>query len=410
MKAKARAEADFLFLASGTIGDFLRTVALAREMVARRHRVIILGSREFAPFATRHAIPYLPLPESQYARQKTFADGIWRNNASSIEIWMRHVVLPSIEQEMEAVTRLVSADTCVVLSHMNLGARLVLECLRTRFAVLYYHPFALREPAGEVTRRSNSIVGEVNRFRVSLGLAPIAALYPQWIASPTANLCLFPRWIVPPAAYLPPALSFAGFPIASSVATRAGESDASAIEADLRQNRDGAVHLFLTGTTGTLLKNVDAYLDVAMDVVSRRGEVGIFVESSSAHPLCKLGKSFYYIGFTPLAELLPHVDTVTHHGGIGTLADSLAAGLPQVIVPVNADQPHNARTLREMGVAVIVEPHAVDQRSLDEALDRILRPEVREQCRSVARTHRGDFDGVEQACRWFEALAGITLV
>lgn len=409
MKAEARA-ADLLFLASGTIGDFLRTVALAREMVARRHRVTILGSRELAPLVTRHAIPYVPLPESQYARQESFADGIWRNNASSIETWMRHVVLPSIEQEMEVVSRLVSADTCVVLSHLNLGARLVLECLRTRFAVLYYHPFALREPAGEVTRRSNSIVGEVNQFRVSLGLAPIPALYPHWIASPTANLCLFPRWIVPPVAYLPPELSFAGFPITSSIATGAGESNVSAIETDLRQKRDSVVHLFLTGTTGTLLKNVNAYLDVAMDVVSRRGEVGIFVDSSSAHPLCKLGQSFYYVGFTPLAELLPYVDTVTHHGGIGTLADSLAAGLPQVIVPVNADQPHNARTLREMRVAVIVEPHAVNQRNLDEALDRVLQPEVREQCRSVARTHRGDFDGVEQACRRLEAIAGITRV
>lgn len=43
--------------------------------------------------------------------------------------------------------------------------------------------------------------------------------------------------------------------------------------------------------------------------------------------------------YIPQAELLPHVDLCLNHGGFGTVMDPMALGIPQVILPLSADQP-----------------------------------------------------------------------
>jgi UDP:flavonoid glycosyltransferase YjiC (YdhE family) len=59
--------------------------------------------------------------------------------------------------------------------------------------------------------------------------------------------------------------------------------------------------------------------------------------------------------FVPQAELLPTVDLVVSHGGSGTLMATLAHGLPSVLLPLGADQPHNAARARELGVARVLD-------------------------------------------------------
>jgi UDP:flavonoid glycosyltransferase YjiC (YdhE family) len=47
---------------------------------------------------------------------------------------------------------------------------------------------------------------------------------------------------------------------------------------------------------------------------------------------------------------------VVHHGGIGTSAQALAAGAPQLVMPMAHDQPDNAARLERLGVAATLAP------------------------------------------------------
>ncbi|MDO8144254.1 MULTISPECIES: glycosyltransferase [unclassified Isoptericola] len=59
----------------------------------------------------------------------------------------------------------------------------------------------------------------------------------------------------------------------------------------------------------------------------------------------------------PQEEVLPHAVAVVGHGGFGTTAAALAAGVPQVAVPLFAlDQWFNARRLDERGLGRMVTP------------------------------------------------------
>lgn len=64
----------------------------------------------------------------------------------------------------------------------------------------------------------------------------------------------------------------------------------------------------------------------------------------------------------PQAGVMPHVDAVVGHGGFGTTMTALAAGLPQVVVPLFAfDQFVNAERVAAVGAGVYLEggPDAV---------------------------------------------------
>ena len=50
--------------------------------------------------------------------------------------------------------------------------------------------------------------------------------------------------------------------------------------------------------------------------------------------------------------LFPHVKAVIHHGGVGTTAAALQAGIPQLIMPFSVDQPFWAKRMQLLGVGV----------------------------------------------------------
>ncbi len=58
--------------------------------------------------------------------------------------------------------------------------------------------------------------------------------------------------------------------------------------------------------------------------------------------------------YIPQSLILPHCDLVITHGGSGTVMAALSFGVPMVIVPIEADQPDNARRCLSLGVAVTV--------------------------------------------------------
>ena len=76
--------------------------------------------------------------------------------------------------------------------------------------------------------------------------------------------------------------------------------------------------------------------------------------------------------FVPQELVLPHVSAVVSHGGSGTLIAALARGLPQVVVPMGADQPLNAARCEQLGVARALDPVRATPAEVRDALDTVL--------------------------------------
>jgi rhamnosyltransferase subunit B len=80
----------------------------------------------------------------------------------------------------------------------------------------------------------------------------------------------------------------------------------------------------------------------------------------------------FVCAYAPHSLLFPHAAAIVHHGGIGTLAQALRSGRPQLIVPHFADQLDNAARAARLGVARILPPRRYSGASAGRELDRLL--------------------------------------
>ena len=74
----------------------------------------------------------------------------------------------------------------------------------------------------------------------------------------------------------------------------------------------------------------------------------------------------------PQAEVLPQVDAIIHHGGSGTSFGAAAHAIPQLILPLGADQEGNAAELVRVGSAVRLSPQDLDGRTIADHIRRAL--------------------------------------
>jgi UDP:flavonoid glycosyltransferase YjiC (YdhE family) len=89
--------------------------------------------------------------------------------------------------------------------------------------------------------------------------------------------------------------------------------------------------------------------------------------------------------FVPHDEAVGGADVVVHHGGSGSLMAALAHGLPSVLLPLGADQPHNARRARELGVAEALDAASATPAAIGLAVGRALADaSMRQRCEVVA--------------------------
>jgi UDP:flavonoid glycosyltransferase YjiC (YdhE family) len=110
--------------------------------------------------------------------------------------------------------------------------------------------------------------------------------------------------------------------------------------------------------------------------------------------------------FVPQAEVLSATDLVVSHGGSGSLMAALAHGLPSVLLPLGADQPHNASRAEELGLARVLDASAASPESIRQAVNAMLDDHT-----AAARARRiaeelARLPGVEETVPLLERLAG----
>ncbi|HWC22336.1 MAG TPA: glycosyltransferase [Flexivirga sp.] len=89
--------------------------------------------------------------------------------------------------------------------------------------------------------------------------------------------------------------------------------------------------------------------------------------------------------FLPQDDVLRKSDLVVSHGGSGSVSAALAHGLPSVLLPLGADQPHNAARAHELGLAVVLDAGTVTPETIRETVSETLRDAaIRERACDVA--------------------------
>lgn len=116
-------------------------------------------------------------------------------------------------------------------------------------------------------------------------------------------------------------------------------------------------------TLGTILPMLGGLAGLAplMDeVASLDYEFVLVLGNADASVLGPRPANVQVEGWVPLHVVLPSCAAIVHHGGSGTTAAALDAGVPQVVVPHGADQPYNAHLVAKRGLGTSVDISRLD--------------------------------------------------
>jgi UDP:flavonoid glycosyltransferase YjiC (YdhE family) len=90
--------------------------------------------------------------------------------------------------------------------------------------------------------------------------------------------------------------------------------------------------------------------DLVLQALSNTGQRAILLSGWGGLQKADLPASILMIDSVPHAWLFPRVAAVVHHGGAGTTAAGLRAGVPSIVIPFFADQPFWGHTVAKLGV------------------------------------------------------------
>jgi rhamnosyltransferase subunit B len=217
----------------------------------------------------------------------------------------------------------------------------------------------------------------INAARAGQGLPPVPGLLQHLASAPDLTMLLFPAWFAPPLPDWPQPLLQADFALYDP-------NPAAALSADLQAFlAAGPAPLVFTHGTGN--RQASAYFAAARDAALQLQRRAIFLTPHAGQTPSDLPATILRQDYVPLRALLPHAGALIHHGGIGTTAEALRAGTPQLIVPLSHDQFDNAERVKALGVGARLDATRLTPARLAKSLQRLLHtPTLQTDCARVA--------------------------
>ena len=393
-------------------------VSIALELKARGHDVTVVTNAYFAPLLEQVGLPSVPVGTVEQ----------FDNITSNPRLWHRlhglGVLATGIGPRISPLYRLIEQEAArgnlVVVAHpLAFGARVAHETLEIPLVTVHLSPAsfwslhetpvlarglgainALPRPLKRALlavsdRLADRVIAPpVNRFRREIGLPPVRHIVSRWWHSPQRVIGLFPDWFAAPQPDWPPQTTLTGFPLYDErgVTVVPPELD------EFLESAQAAGDPPIVFAPGSGNRQARRFFTAACDACRRLGRRGVLLTRYTDHLPRLLPEGVRRADYAPFSSVLPRAAALVHHGGIGTSAQALAAGRPQLVMPMTFDQPDNAARLQRLGVARTLPPMRFSGASVARELAALLESAiVARKCADVARRFDG-IDPVGQTC------------
>lgn len=417
---------SFLLFPVGSSGDVNPFLGLALELTRRGHDVELVLNEHFAPWAERLGLRHRVVGSAQDYREALEHPDLW-NARKGPRVVLGHPSVNSVVRRHFELTREFWRDHprgVAVGATMAFGSLIAREVAQregrdAKLATVHLQPFSIWSveqpivtPMGRVpdwlprwvVRTMFTVADRVAfrpllrdsvfAFRRELQLPAVRDWTIRWMNSPDLILGAFPDWYARPNDWP-----------AQFVATDFFDCDG--VPDDL----DDELRAWVAAgpapvvcTLGTAMKQGAAKFAAVIQGAERIGARLLILTPFADQIPRSLPPNVRRVDYAPLARVLPSAAAVIHHGGIGTTARALTAGIPQCIVPFGFDQFDNGDRIQRRGCGVMIHATRLSSRNSATAIERLLNDATMKTKASETSTLCSS-DGLRRACEHLEALA-----
>ena len=377
-------------------------IELGRALQGRGHAVTVVTNPQFEPEIAAYGLGFRALGTAEEAQRLMRDPRLWHPR-SGFTCIVEGAVLPLVEPLYRIIEEHRGPGLVVAATSLCLGARLAQERLGVPTATLHLQPAVLRSEVDNATlgpfrlgpgtpalaKRAffwaldtlwaDRITGpRFNAFRGKLGLRPVRRIFGAYLHSPQLVLCLFPEWFARRQPDWPAAAHLTGFLLHDGGEHRGMPERAEAFLA--------AGEAPVLVTPGSAATDRTAFFAAAARACARQGVRAMFVTNHPEQVPRALPEGIEVFPYLPFSRVLPRCRALFYHGGIGTLAQAVRAGVPHLVVPNAHDQPDNGRRIAELGIGQSLSCRAQGGDRGAAALAHILgSAALRDRCRALSR-------------------------
>lgn len=403
----------------GSHGDVLPFVAIGAELRRRGFTVTAASAEPFGPLFRKEGLGFHSLATTaQFDELASHADlwhpilGLPRLLDASMR--MMQPAYDFVAQNMRG------GETITVASSIAFGARIAQEVLQGPLVTIHIPPMLLfsrieppRLPGLRLpdwlprTLRGyaldlvcsqflDRLCRPVNAMRADLGLSPVRNIIPDWWNSPDQVIAMFPSWYAPAQDDWPLQTAQVDFPAADLFGDRSTLDDE--LLSFLDRGRKPVVVTF-----GSAMLHADRLYDRFIHLCRTTAHRVVIVSPAPRLVPPDLAGRVAQVRYAPFSLLLPRCAAIVHHGGIGTVAQAMAAGTPQLIIPFAFDHFDEAARVRRLGIGSRLSRSRLTVRAIEAELRRLESSAIKSRCEEVAAQMRGR-DGAKGACDIIEAV------
>jgi UDP:flavonoid glycosyltransferase YjiC (YdhE family) len=357
----------------GTRGDVQPYVALAQGLIAAHHRVTLCTHRTFQPFVEAHNVEFAPLAgdiRSLLASDVGRRLLVERNPLAAVRK-LHSLAAPLLRQVMADIidaadgADLILASTlaypnAITASQVHRVALVLaglqpftptvdfpcalLPPLRRRFPGRgLYHRFTHHAAFRLLQLTSARLANRFRRELVGLPALRYADVFGDLIAQRTPVIYGFSEHLLPRPADYAPTIKITGFWFLDQEQTWRPSEELQ----DFITKGEAPIYI---GFGSMADRNPEQLMQIAIAALMRSGRRGILATGWEGMRGRSPSNSILMIDGAPHDWLFPRVAMVVHHGGVGTVAAALRAGVPQIVTPFSVDQPLWAEMVFRRGV------------------------------------------------------------
>jgi rhamnosyltransferase subunit B len=417
-------QTHYIVITVGTTGDMYPFISIAKALRTLGREVTLIGPTFHRDLMQQTGLPFVGIgTDADYQRAIDDRD-LWHFRKGFAVLFRD--CSAHLRQISDVLGALPSTAQHVVIAHpLTLAAASIARerGVNLKIAAVYLAPSNLRtnhDPldigplklprwlpiswrkwlwrAIDATVIDPAAVPEVNAARASFGLPPIKRFVAHMESVADLTVTLFPSWFASACPDWPQPLLMGEFPL---------------FDATADQGLPAAVTDFLAAgeppiifTPGSGNHHASRYFADALQATTQLGARAIFLTRHHAQVPQMLPGSILWQPYVPLSKLLPHAAAIVHHGGIGTTAEALRAGIPQIVAPFAWDQLNNGARVAALGVGEVIYASRLRAQNLEQRLRALLASqEVCMQCERVAARFTARI-GAEELCRRIENAFG----
>ena len=388
----------YLLFTVGTYGDLNPFLGLGAVLRERGHDVILLTNGRHRDSIMRAGLPFVNVDEDGLI-ERYLNDPNYFDVSKSWKLALQACFLGPMRRTFGVIKQESAAQPITVISSPSgLGARIAHDALGIPLVTIQIEPNNLRSlhdtaamPPFLLTDKVPRFMKEaqlwiadrcfsdrhlgsaVNSFRAELGLAPVRRITQHWWNSPQLIIGMFPEWFAPRQPDWPKCFEFAGFAVWEQ---RTSGQTPDAIRTFVQETRP---IVFATGSNQTAS---DDYLRTAIETCEQLNCHGLLLGPGRVPIPESMSQQIRHCAYVPLADILNQAAAIVHHGGAGTAARAIAAGIPQLVVPSVHGTEDIARRLQILGVSNTLRRSAYSSRVAAFRLTQLIEsPTVRQSCR-----------------------------